>query len=315
VPRAFVHTEVDVASLVRRVLDEPIVSLRRFEHGIVNAVYFVRTASGRECVVRVSERRSRDYAALEVWAFRRSEEVGVPVLPLVSFDIDPRDFPEPYLVTQLVPGLLGDSPDLTQGDLLASYEDLGRCAARLHTTTLRGFGELVASGNDFIGPHRSWPERLRAELDGYERTLAAAGRERGLAHLYDARAWLSAHADRFSLARPSLVHGDLQGKNFLVRDGRVAAILDFECAEGGDPILDCRVFHYWDSRGDDLLEAYLLGYGGYPGGGSAADFALKLTFYELIYALLRLCDAYRDDNQHDLDRTFGRIDQIKRRLL
>jgi aminoglycoside phosphotransferase (APT) family kinase protein len=314
VPRAFLHTAADVAALAQRVLGESVASLRRYEHGIVNAVYFLETASARACAVRVSERRNRDYAALEVWAFRRCEAVGVPVPRLIAYDVDPQDFPEPYLVTALVSGLLGDAAELSVEELFAAYEDLGRQAARLHAIALQGFGELVPSGEGFAGPQASWWERIQVELDGYERRLAVPGRERGLAHLTAARDWAAAHRSLLALERGALVHGDLQGKNFLTRDRRVAAILDFECAEAGDPVMDCRVFHYWDSRGDALLAEFLRGYGGVPGGGTAADFAAKLAFYQLLYALLLLCMAYRDDDERSIVRTFERIPQIERRL-
>src|SRR5205814_1353864 len=124
VPAGFLHTAPQVVALAERVLGERITAITRHEHGIVNAVYFLTTAAGRECVARVSERRYRDYAALEVWAFGQCAAIVVPVPALLSYDLHPAGFPEPYLITARVHGLLGDSAQLTMAELLAAYEDL-----------------------------------------------------------------------------------------------------------------------------------------------------------------------------------------------
>ena len=49
-------------------------------------------------------------------------------------------------------------------------------------------------------------------------------------------AWLRAHTPR--AARVSLVHGDYRLGNFLERDGRISAVLDWELVHLGDPIED-----------------------------------------------------------------------------
>ena len=49
-------------------------------------------------------------------------------------------------------------------------------------------------------------------------------------------AWLRAHAPRAQ--QVSLVHGDYRLGNFLERDGRISAILDWELVHLGDPIED-----------------------------------------------------------------------------
>ena len=101
--------------------------------------------------------------------------------------------------------------------------------------------------------------------------------------------WLRAHAPRAS--RVSLVHGDYRLGNFLERDGRITAILDWELVHLGDPI-------------EDLGWAFLPQYrGGSPlvcGLASEADFLSRyedrsglkvdpdtLKFY-IVFSLLKL---------------------------
>jgi aminoglycoside phosphotransferase (APT) family kinase protein len=50
-------------------------------------------------------------------------------------------------------------------------------------------------------------------------------------------AWLYRNRDQLS-GRRAILHGDLRTGNYLVRDGRIVAILDFEDAHVGDPVQD-----------------------------------------------------------------------------
>ncbi|QEC47776.1 phosphotransferase family protein [Baekduia soli] len=50
-------------------------------------------------------------------------------------------------------------------------------------------------------------------------------------------AWLLAHADHVS-GRRAVLHGDLRTGNYLLHDGRIAAVLDWEEAHVGDPVQD-----------------------------------------------------------------------------
>jgi aminoglycoside phosphotransferase (APT) family kinase protein len=50
-------------------------------------------------------------------------------------------------------------------------------------------------------------------------------------------AWLYRHRDQVS-GRRAILHGDLRTGNYLVRDGEIVAMLDFEDAHVGDPVQD-----------------------------------------------------------------------------
>jgi aminoglycoside phosphotransferase (APT) family kinase protein len=66
------------------------------------------------------------------------------------------------------------------------------------------------------------------------------------------------------LARPSLLHGDFWPGNLLWRDGRIAAVLDWEDAAVGDPMSDvagCRQELLW-RLGEEAMEAFTRAYEG-----------------------------------------------------
>lgn len=50
-------------------------------------------------------------------------------------------------------------------------------------------------------------------------------------------AWVYANTDRMS-ARRCIVHGDLRTGNYMIRDGQIVALLDWEEAHVGDPVQD-----------------------------------------------------------------------------
>ena len=81
------------------------------------------------------------------------------------------------------------------------------------------------------GPVSTWDEQTRRALAG------AAG-------IVDARGaldvWEAALAARHR-APPVWVHGDVTGANLLVRDGRLAGVLDFGCCAVGDPACDLTI--------------------------------------------------------------------------
>lgn len=319
-----------VAALAARALGRRALGAERCARSNMNAVYFVRLAGGGEVAVRTTPAEWREYVALEVWALHRARTAGVSVPEVLAFELDPPDFPRPYLISRRVAGLPGDSAALTPGDLLACHRDLGRQAARLHAVRLAGFGELtprpgtpparLADDPDaFAGPHASLWARLTAGLEALEAKLPDDGR--AWPWLERVRRRFEAHRSLFATERASLVHGDLQGKNLLVRDGRITAVLDFECAEAGDPVADFCPMDYWNRQDPARRRAQLEGYLEVAGahasdaGGALAGVETKLALYELLYGLHRLREsrqwnhpAWAERAYADLARIAGQVD-------
>ena len=126
------------------------------------------------------------------------------------------------------------------------------------------------------GFHQRQVQRWSRQLASYE------GRE--LAGIEDVMAWLEAHLPDDSTA--TIMHGDYHMLNVLIAPeppGRVVAILDWETATIGDPLLDLAGFLEvwlpvanvgWPSRAE-LIERYR----SVRGIGRLGD----LTYYEVLY--------------------------------
>lgn len=216
-----------------------------------------------------------------------------------------------------LPGVPGDSATLTPGELLACHRDLGRQAARLHTVRLAGFGELArrpwtpderlaGDPGAFVGPHASQWARLTAELEDLEGKLPDDGRARPLLERVQRR--FEAHRPLFATGEARLVHGDLQGKNLLVQGGRVTAVLDFECAEAGDPVMDFCPMDYWNRQDPSRRRAQLEGYR--EEAGALAGFETKLALYELLYGLHRLRESREWERTAWAERAYADLARI-----
>jgi aminoglycoside phosphotransferase (APT) family kinase protein len=146
---------------------------------------------------------------------------------------------------------------------------------RLHSV------DWLAAGIGDLGHPEGFHQR---QVDRWSRQLASSeGRE--LPGLEAVTAWLGSHLpDDFA---PTIMHGDYHMLNVLIAPeppGRVVAILDWETATIGDPLLDlagfCEVWcpvaggPEWPSR-TELLERYRV----VRGLGALGD----LTYYEVLY--------------------------------
>jgi aminoglycoside phosphotransferase (APT) family kinase protein len=100
--------------------------------------------------------------------------------------------------------------------------------------------DVAAVGLSDLGKPDGWGERQvprwRKQLDGYSELPGYPGP--AIPRLDDVAAWLDAH--RPDDIRMGLIHGDFHFANVLISptEGHVAAIVDWELATIGDPLLD-----------------------------------------------------------------------------
>jgi len=161
-------------------------------------------------------------------------------------------------------------------------EDFIAALAALHgfdwrATALSHWGDGVTLENAAMRQIDEWERRFRRW----------ALRPHPMAHR--ALAWLRARAPRAE--RLSLVHGDYRLGNFLERDGRITAILDWELVHLGDPIEDLGWAFLPQYRGGTGLvcglaseEEFLANYQSLSGVTVAPE---TLKFY-IVFSLLKL---------------------------
>ena len=208
------YPDAEVLDWASAVLGSEVRVLRGLRQG--GSPWLLR-AGRREVVLRVARGEQAAETATEVAAMAQAARAGgtVPVAELLAYDCaEQTGFG--LVLTARVPGTSVIPPGPDQGKLRA----LGAVAARISSIELAPAPAL---------PVRSRP--IEAE------DFAGMRRERGAPDLVRA-AEAAVAAARPGDGRLGLVHGDLWYGNTLWDDGRLTAVLDWDCAGVGPAGID-----------------------------------------------------------------------------
>jgi len=186
--------------------------------------------------------------------FRLGDEMSVrlPSAAAYAAQVDKEQVWLPRLAPQLplaIPRPLArGAPDLGYPWPWSVYEWIaGECATREGIADLGAFaidlGTFIAAlqrsdttGAPAPGTHNFWRGGPLAVYDEETRNAIDALGDR-VDRSTARRAWDAALAAAWR-GKPVWVHGDVATGNLLVRDGRLAAVIDFGCAAVGDPACD-----------------------------------------------------------------------------
>ena len=202
--------DAEVLDWASAILDTKVTVLRGLRNG--GSPWLLR-AGDRQVILRVARAEQVAETATEVAAMTYAARVAgatLPVAELLGYDLAERTRYGLVLTTR-VPGTSAIPPEPDPERLRA----LGAAAARISSVELTPAPAL---------PVRSPP----IEADDF----AAMRREQGASDLLRA-AEAAVAASRPDDGRLGLVHGDLWHGNTLWDDGRLAAVLDWDCAGVG----------------------------------------------------------------------------------
>jgi aminoglycoside phosphotransferase (APT) family kinase protein len=209
-----------LADRVAVALDLPAVRLEPAPGGALHAAYVVHGEAGPIAFLRVETETGEvsdggHGLRREAGVLRVLHASGLPVPRLLADFDDP-----PALVLELISGT--SRPDADEVEQVAP-EYVG-AIARVH-----GLDPALFP----VPQSTTLADAVDAELtEWWELAVAGGADSRPLVRL--AHRVLSATATR-STDRPSFLHGDVGAGNFMVEDGRVTAVLDWETAHLGDP--------------------------------------------------------------------------------
>jgi aminoglycoside phosphotransferase (APT) family kinase protein len=207
--------DVGVLDWASAVLDTEITVLRGLRHG--GSPWLLR-AGDREVILRMARAEQAAETATEVAAMTYAARVAgtaLPVAELLGYDLAERTG-YGLVLTARVPG----TSVIPRGPDPERLRALGAAAARISSVKLTAAPAL---------PLRSRP----IEADDF----AGMRREQGASDLLRA-AEAAVAATRPDDGRPGLVHGDLWHGNTLWNDGKLAAVLDWDCAGVGPAGID-----------------------------------------------------------------------------
>ncbi|MGV0715558.1 phosphotransferase family protein [Mycolicibacterium sp. XJ662] len=210
----------------------------------------------------------------EFEVLRRVHAAGLRVPEPFLLEASDEALGAPFLLVGRIDGHIeGDVFDPPPSEALALQfaEQLGRQHA---------LGDGPFDGLHGIVERSFTPDQLRGELETFEATIAQLGEPN--ATVAAALDWTRRHIDDVVGPRV-LVHGDLGFHNFLVHDGSLSAVLDWELAHLGHPAEDLGYVQGW-ARKMLPWEQFVTAYH-HAGGPQSSQVALD--FYTL-WASLRL---------------------------
>ncbi|MER7006567.1 aminoglycoside phosphotransferase family protein [Dactylosporangium sp. NPDC000555] len=230
--------------------------IRRLEAGYTSRQWVADTDEGPLLVKTPVREKDPEHLRRLIATTRRASEGGVPVVRFRAFVPWSAPLGAPLLVQEYQDGTPANDAweSMDPARRLAFAGDFGRLVGRIHACRGPWFGDVL--GTETYPDVRAYLHALvDARLAEAPEDLTSAGRGGVAAALH--RAIDGVDPD----CVPSLTHGDLWRQNLVLRDGRIACVLDFEHGRYADRFLDFgkldeHVFAGFPEGREAFLEAY-----------------------------------------------------------
>lgn len=230
-------TEI-TADVVRGALAEAcpgtrVSAIRQLDAGYTSTQWVADTDEGRLLVKTPVRDTDPEHLRRLIATTRRAGEGGVPVVRFRAFVPKSTALEKPLLVQEYQEGTPADEAwEATDSAQRARFAaDLGQVVGRVHSCAGPWFGDVLGTEK-----HPDVWASLHALVDSQlaeaPEDLTSIGRS-GLSEAFH-RAVDTVPAD----GAASLTHGDLWRQNIILRDGRIACLLDFEHGRYADRFLD-----------------------------------------------------------------------------
>jgi aminoglycoside phosphotransferase (APT) family kinase protein len=210
-----------------------VATIRRLDAGYTSRQWVAATDEGPLLVKAPVRDTDPEHLRRLIATTRRAAEGGVPVVRFRAFVPRSAALERPVLVQEFQQGTPADGAWDAMGsaERTSFVEDLGQVVGRVHACTGPWFGDVL--GTEKYPDAASYLHALvDSRLADAPEDLTSAGRVGVSAALH--RAVDAVPADD----TPSLTHGDLWRQNVILRDGRIACLLDFEHGRFADRFLD-----------------------------------------------------------------------------
>ncbi len=230
-----------VEGIIEKATGDKSEEVERVIAGEVNEVYDVTTQGGNY-IIRISRGQGTRFL-VEKWALDKSREAGVPA-PNMFFVDELEDSGQSLKIC--VEGKLPGTPwneikktkDPTDEEKREIVLQAGELLAKIHSVVPQKFGDLSEGG---IGRYDTWEEYMTTppHHDEVEQLYKYAEQvdltKQDVDRVIEI---LRQHTDIYRQITPHLIHGDYGPKHWLVQNGRITGVIDFENCKSGDPMYD-----------------------------------------------------------------------------
>jgi aminoglycoside phosphotransferase (APT) family kinase protein len=226
--------------------------LKRLRGGVVNPAYLIND----EAIIRFNSRDLEQRKFLREKLCYDRAPLGILTPKVLHYLENHPDFESEILVTEKLPGRrISDDWPRMETDLKKTLaREAAAALAQLHATTFEKFGSIENPSDQFT----TWTDAVKYELEkalrlSFETKMISKDLEGEVRTAFEnVKPLLN------EVTVPHLVHGDFHFGNLLWHEGHLAAVIDFEWALAGDPLMDFRNrTNLYDSAhgSEELVEA------------------------------------------------------------
>ncbi|HEY4483129.1 MAG TPA: aminoglycoside phosphotransferase family protein [Candidatus Paceibacterota bacterium] len=298
-----------VQEVVLDIVGSPLVHKERIVKGEINEVYKGTIERGEEVIVRIGRSEFVKFQR-EQWALGECARIGLPVPTVLGIRSTKHDGQEfNFSVENLLPGTpLNEIPRILEPEnkdrLRNVLKNVGEVLSRMHGIKTSNYGELDGAGKANSNSIREY-FKGSPYLSGERMMILAQKAEIDSTIMDKAVAYLNDSLLKFTLGQPHLVHCDFAPKHLLISDDQVSGVIDFENAEGGDPIRDLAYWQFFDP--EYPVEVIMEGYE--DKSIFDARFKERMKFWRLYVGITTLEYAAEQKNAHSIQETRAQLEK------
>eukprot|EP00826_Nyctotherus_ovalis_P039835 TRINITY_DN3859_c0_g1_i9.p1 TRINITY_DN3859_c0_g1~~TRINITY_DN3859_c0_g1_i9.p1 ORF type:complete len:276 (+),score=71.88 TRINITY_DN3859_c0_g1_i9:199-1026(+) len=215
-----------------------VISIKDLSIGWDRFVYLFETANNKYILKKSKD--APEALSTEVHARAMITDASIPFARTFFYD-------GALLVEEYVEGR-----HMTQDEPSCVYRELGASVGKLHEIGGTGFGPLEAPGK---GRYSTEKEAAENYLDFDEPYF----KENPVINTTDVKGIIEKHKHIFDSKESILIHDDLFNENIIVREGKLAAIIDFADAMMGAREQELGLYYFACGK-DEVWESFLEGY-------------------------------------------------------
>ena len=272
-----------IEDAIKTIVGSSLVSKTRITKGEANEVYSGKTTDGQEIIIRISHENFAKFER-EKWAIEQCIKAEVPVPKVIGI----KDYGQKgnhlnfCIETPLEGKPLDEIPELREPNKKSLLDDImkqaGEVLSKIHSVKTDGYGEFDRDGHSDVTSIKDFfLGNFYLSIDNMLEVAKKADLESEV--MRKAVGLLNNGASDYALESSQLTHGDWSPKHIFIKDNRISGIIDFECAEGSDPVKD---FAYWEYFSDDPHNLDFM----------KAGYANKKVFDQTFYNRLHLWRLY-----------------------